>query len=262
MDAVIVLVLRGKDVDSQEPVGGQHGPVLLWGSARTHAEAVAAGGKVVEFGGDVGLHEGAVVDEAVDPVGSVIFRLDDEGGGGECVGLVCGEDLCIVWRHGEIGRVGEDGEVGASADLGVGLGCRWGGANVVIVGVGAEEDGEVGSGREAHDSNARRVEVPLGGVSASDAHGLLSVFQIRRIGGVVTGFAGGLGDPVLDQDAGDAQGVEPVAGIETLLVPGEALIPAAGKDEDCSAIALAVRAVEGERGDGDVGDHTRMIGDG
>ena len=84
---------------------------------------------------------------------------------------------------------------------------------MVVVGMGAEEDGEVGSGGEAHDADVGGVDVPLAGVGAGEAHGLLGVLEIRGVGGIVAGFSRRLGDAVLDQDAGDAEGVEPVAGV-------------------------------------------------
>ena len=62
-----------------------------------HAEAVAAGGEVVEFGGDVRVEEGAVVDDGVLAV-AVILRLDKEGGRGELVGGVDGVE-CLSGRE-------------------------------------------------------------------------------------------------------------------------------------------------------------------
>ena len=96
--------------------------------------------------------------------------------------------------------------------------------------MGAEEDGEVGAGGEAHDADVGGVDVPVDGVGAGEAHGLLGVFEVRGVGGIVAGFAVGLGDAVLDEDAGDADGVEPVAGVEALAVPGEDAVAAAGED--------------------------------
>ena len=226
--------------------------MLLGGVGRVHAEAVAAGGEVVELGGDVGVHEGAVVDEGVFAVAAIVFGLDEEGRGGEFVGGVGGVELGVVGWGGEVGGVDEDGEVGAGGDFGVGVGGGGSGFYVVVVGVGAEEDGEVGTGGEAHDADVRGVDVPVGGVGAGDAHGLLGVFKVGGVGGIVAGFAAGLGDAVFDEDAGDAEGVEPVAGVETFAVPGEHLVAAAGEDEDGGAGvgAVVARGEDGERGNG------------
>ncbi len=106
-----------------------------------HAEAVSASGVVVELGGDVGVHEGGVVDKGVFAVGAVVLCLDEEGGWGELVGSVDGIELSVVGRKAEVGGINDDGEVGAGAEVGIGVGCGGGGGDVVVVGMGAEEDG-------------------------------------------------------------------------------------------------------------------------
>ena len=73
------------------------------------------------------------------------------------------------------------------------VGGGGGGLDVVVVGVSAEEDGEVGAGGEAHDADVGGVDVPVGGVGAGEAHGLLGVFEVRGVGGIVAGFAVGWG---------------------------------------------------------------------
>ena len=151
-----------------------------------HAEAVAAGGVVVEVGGDVGVEEGAVVDEGVAAVAAIVLCLDEEGGGGELVGSVDGVELLVVGRDGEVGGVDDEGEVGGGADVGVGVDGGGGGGDVVVVGMGAEQDGEVGAGREAHDADVGGIDVPFGGVGAGEAHGLLRVFEVVGVGGIVT----------------------------------------------------------------------------
>ena len=64
-------------------VAASLGPVVFGRAGGIEAEAVAAGGEHVELGGDVGVEEGAVVDEGVLAVGVVVFGLDEEGGRGE-----------------------------------------------------------------------------------------------------------------------------------------------------------------------------------
>ena len=63
-----LLVSGGEDVDGAEPGSGQAGPVLFGGVRGVHAEAVAAGGVVVEFGGDVRVDQGGVIDDGVPAV--------------------------------------------------------------------------------------------------------------------------------------------------------------------------------------------------
>ncbi len=125
---------------------------------------------------------------------------------------------------------------------------------MVVVGMGAEEDGEVGAGGEAHDADVGGIDVPVGGVGAGEAHGLLGVFEVRGVGGIVAGVARGLGNAVFDQDAGDANGVEPVAGVGAFAVRYENAIAAAGEDENRGSSVFVVRGIDGERGDGDVGE--------
>jgi len=98
------------------------------------------------------------------------------------------------------------------------------------------------------------VDVPFGGVGAGETHGLLCVFEIGGVRGVVAGFTVGLGDAVLDQDAGDADGVEPVAGVGALAVGNKDAITSPRKDKDGGSGVLAVRGIDGESGGGDVGE--------
>jgi len=83
---------------------------------------------------------------------------------------------------------------------------------------------------------------------------LLGVFEVGGVGGIVAGFAEGLGDAVLDEEAGHAEGVEPVAGVEAFAIPGEDLVATSGKDEGGAAGVVVAGRVDGEGGDGDVGE--------
>ena len=66
-------------------VGGPVGDGEIGGA---EAEAVAAEGEEVEFGGDLGVFEGLEVDEGVFYVGGVVvLGLDEEGGWGLAGGL-------------------------------------------------------------------------------------------------------------------------------------------------------------------------------
>jgi len=208
----------------------------------------------MKLGRDVGIQEGAVVDEGISAVAAIVFGLDKEGGGGELVGRVDGVELRVVRRDGEVGGVDDDGEVGAGAEVRVDIGGSGSGGDVVVAGMGAEEDGEVGAGGEAHDADVGGVDMPFVGVGAGETHGLLGVFEIGGVGGIVAGVALGLRHSVFDEDAGDADGVEPVAGVAAFAVRYEDAVGAAGKDEDGGSGVLAMGRIDGERGDGYVGE--------
>ncbi len=241
-------------MDVAQPERGEVGPVLFGGVVGVHAEAVSSGGVVVELGGDFGVEESPVVDEGVFAVAGVIFGLDEEGSRRELVGGVDGVEGGLVGLLCEVGWVGEDREVGTGVDARIGVGRGGCGCDVVVVGVRAEEDGEVGACGETHDADVGWVDVPLGGVGASEPHGLLSVFKVRGIGGIVAGFADGLGDAVFDENAGDAERGEPVAGVVAFAVHGEDLVAAAREDQGRGTGAVAMRREDGECGNGDVGE--------
>jgi hypothetical protein len=78
--------------------------------------------------------------------------------------------------------------------------------------------------------------------------GLLGVLEIGVGVRVVR-----LGNAVLYEEAGDADGVEPVAGVEAFFGPGEMDVASAGEDESSGAgIFYAGGGIDGERGNGDV----------
>ncbi len=117
----------------------------------------------------------------------------------------------------------------------------------------------MGSGGEAEDADAVAIEMPLGGVGAGEAHGLLSIFEIGGVGGIVACIALGLRNAIFDEDAGDADGVEPVAGVGAFAIRYENLIAAAGEDEDRGSGVFAVGRIDGEGGDGDVGEADNAV---
>ena len=133
----------------------------------------------------------------------------------------------------------------------VAAGRWWRDVGALEVGVGAHEGGEVASGGEADDADFVGVDVPLGGVGAGDADGLLGVLHVLGVFGEAAAF----GDSVFDGDAGDADGVEPVADLGAFEVPSEVVVAAAGEDEDCgSGVVLRGRGVDGDAGLADVLD--------
>ena len=115
----------------------------------------------------------------------------------------------------------------------------------------AEDDGEVGSRGEADDADVGGVDVPLGRVGAGEAHGLLGVFEVFGVGGVVGVFR----DSVFDKYAGHAERVKPVADFGAFDAPGEADVGTAGKDEGGGmGVFCGVGRVNRKRGMGNVGD--------
>ena len=187
---------------------------------------MAAGREVVKLGRNVGVEESAVVDESILSVALVVFGLNEEGRRSELVGRVDGIEGELIGRDSEVGRVAEDGEIGASVDVGIRFGGGGRRFDMRIVWVSAEEYGKIGTGGEADDSNVSGVDVPVGGVETGQTHGLLCVFQIGGVGGVV--FL--LGDAIFDEQAGHADGVEPAADVDAFAIPSEYLITASRKD--------------------------------
>jgi len=233
------------------------------------AEAVASGGVHVELGGDAGCGQGLIVEGSVFAVAFVVFGLDEEGRWGEFVGGVDGVERGHIGLDAEVGRVDDDGEAGSGVGYageldGAGgfggetgdVGYGGGRFDVVVVRVGAEENGEVGSGGEADDADLGGIDMPLAGVGTGEAHGLLGVFEIGGVIGVVLFFR----DAVFDEQAGDADGVEPIAGVSAFAVPGEADVASAGKDEGGGA-GVFVRGgwVDGEGRVSDVGEASGAV---
>ncbi len=106
------------------------------------------------------------------------------------------------------------------------------------------------SGGEAEDADAFGVDVPLGGVGAGDAHGLLGVFEV---GGVFREVFF-VRDAVLGEDAGDSDGVKPGADFGAFEVVGEDAVASAREDDyGCSGVVLR-GFVDGEGWVADVGE--------
>ncbi len=235
-----------EDVEGVEPGIDELGPGGDGELGAAETVAVAAFGVDVEFGGNFGVFESEEVDGGVFDVDGIVFGLKDEGrrsvGGDGKIGIE-GE---VVVFEGEIAGIDDDGEIGAAA-----LGIR-GVYGIVeaFVEMGAESGGEVGSSGKAEDADAVGIEVPIGGAGANDAHGALGVLQ----SGGGFGIGAGIGDAIFDEDAGDADGGEPVADFGAFKIDGEDVIAAAGKDEDGGAGIITFGRIDGEGGLGDVAE--------
>jgi hypothetical protein len=211
----------------------------------------------VHFGGDVSLAQCEIE-------GDGVFRWDEcvgggaeeeswRGGGGdvEFVGerfgergigrsaekIFCGAAVRVFGGHGDDG-IGEDDEVGAAifAVDGIGVGC------VAGVEVGGERGGKVASGGEAHEAELRGIDVEFPGAAADEADGALRVAEFD--GMVVT-----RAEAILQDECGDAHGVEPIGDLAAFVVGGEVMIAAAGGDDDSGGGFVVVSGgIVGERG--------------
>jgi hypothetical protein len=68
------------------------------------------------------------------------------------------------------------------------------------------------------------------------------------------GIWAGVGYAVFDEDAVDAEGVEPVADLSPLYVESEDFVRPAGEDKDGGAGVVSFGGIEGKGGVGDVGE--------
>ena len=207
-------------MDSMQPCLSKSGPAGDGQIGGAKAEAVTALGEEMEFGGDPGVLERLEVDERIFDVGGVVVLcLQEKGGRGIGGGLERGRYLAS--GAAEPAGIDHHLEVGARVD--------GGGRNVLAleIGVSAERNGEMRSGGEADNTDTMGVDVPLGGMGTGDAHGLLCVFEVFRVFWVV----GGLGHAVFDQNAGDADGVEPGADLGAFEAVRETNVGSAGTDE-------------------------------
>ena len=230
-------------MDGVEPCFGKSRPVGNRQLCRAQAIAVAAFGKDVQLGWNLRFLQRMEVKERVFYVDGIVFGLDEEGGrrvGGGVDSLGEGIEGRTIR---EVGRIDDDGEVWARIRLGGGFSSSF------VVGVIAEDDSEMRTGGEAQDADTIGVDPPFGGVSASDPHGSLGVFEVGGILRVVVGK----GNTILHQDAGHADGVEPGTYLGAFKVVGEKSIAATGKDEDRGTRILRVfRTIKSERGRADV----------
>ena len=153
----------------------------------------------------------------------------------------------LVWSggEGEVGGIDDDGEVGAGADVGVDVGAAGVDATWSSLGWVQSRTARLAPAEKPMTPMWVGSMLPFGSVGAGEAHGLLGVFEIGGVGGIVAGVAGGLGNAVFDEDAGDADGVEPLAGVGAFAVGDKDAIAAAGKDQRRGSGVLAVRGIDG-----------------
>ena len=232
-----------------EPVEEAGGPGVDREAALLHAEAVAAAGVDVEFGGDTCVVPGFVKADGMIGSGDsfVVVGLDEE------------ERWCVFRRSDVFGNggVNRSGEIGAALRIELESG---GGSDVT-------------SGGEANDADAVRVEGPFFRAGADEADGLKAVSGGERFelldaafgdaGSVLIGIAGA-DEAVLENEGGDADGVEPVRDFDAFVVDGEPAETSSGADDDGGAgSAGGIREKDLQRRNGHVGDAAEtVLGDG
>lgn len=137
------------------------------------AVAVSALGIDMHFGGHFGFLQGHEVDDGVFDMDRIILGLEDETGRGFArhrnVGIKC--EVLVCKR--KVSGIDDHSEVGTAAQLVSGI------HRIVqaLIEVRAKGGGKMGSGGEAEDANAMRVNVPIIGMRAHDAEGALGVLE-------------------------------------------------------------------------------------
>ena len=139
-----------------EPVEEAGGPAVDGKAAFLHAEAVAAAGIDVEFGGDACVVPGFVETE----------RMIGSGDGLVVVGLDEEERRSVLGWSDVVGNGGVDG----SGEIGTAL----------LVELKRSGSGDVASGGKSDDADAIRVEGPVLGARADETDGLQAVGDGER----------------------------------------------------------------------------------
>src|SRR5580658_340802 len=181
----------------------------------------------MHFGRDLGVLQGQKVDGGVFDMHRIIFGLQNKRWRrlSSHVNLRIGRKVLL--GESEVAGIDDHGEVRPATDL-------IGGIDRIIetlLKVRAESGGKVGSSREAKHADAMRIDLPLGRTGAHDAEGTLGVLQRR--GGL--GVRPRVGHAILQQEASDPNGVQPIAYFRAFEVNSENVVGAAGKNNDGSA---------------------------
>jgi len=208
----------------------------------------------VQFGLDLGILEGEEVDDGVFDMHRIILSLDDERRRGLSadVDIRVGREVLI--SEGEVAGINDDGEVRAATQLVSGIN----GIVKTLIEVGAERSGKMAAGGEAENADALRVNVPIGSMGADNSESPLGILEGSR----GFGIGPGIGHAVLEQDASDARGVEPVTHFGAFKVDGQDVVTASGKDYNGGAGVVARGRVESEGRRGNVAEtDERLAGD-
>lgn len=199
-----------------------------------HPEAVAAFGEEMEFAGDFVL---------------LVFEIEH---GSRCgiLAVVVGTSEKHGWRiarHGEaffqLGRlfiVHKTAAVDHDAKIWqLGL-CQT---------ITRDMSQQISTRAETEQADTLRIEAPVLGMLADQGDGfggILNRFFMRS--GLIAGRSS-----IFEQDAGDAEGVQPFADLRAFMNGGEKDVASAGSDDDGGAVRL-FRAIHGDRWFVNVGD--------
>lgn len=208
----------------RQPLGKEGWPVGGGAVALAHADAVGAPGEDVEGKRPlVSGHGGGQLEAVLDRDGCIFRSVHQENGRRSGMDIVF--EGQVIQQSG-IGIVSEQ----VSAGTGMGMGIAEGGDRVGqhaevrsggngflrifgkgIGGVmpGDGHTGDMGSGGEAKDANAGRVEVALRGRFAEETEGLGDIPEGRGVAEFV--------QAVFEDKSIDSEGVEPVGDFLTLL---------------------------------------------
>ncbi len=142
-------------------------------------------------------------------------------------------------------RAAEPARVNDHLKVGTGVDGRCRNILTLKIRMSTEDRSKIRPSGEANNPDAVRVNVPLRGVSASEPHSLLRVFQIFDIFRVVTLFR----HAILHQNASHTKRVEPVADLGSLKIVRKSDVTSAWKDQSgCTIILLRLRRVDGNAG--------------
>ena len=238
----------GEEAAVSEPVAQVGGPGAEHGISQGEAHPVGSGFIHVEFGGHTLLAAGEVeADRVLGGDDGVLVGLEEEDGRGLRRHAKLGADPArllfgvigaqqILARalvsggvaHGDDG-IDRHGHIGPGADLVDGVG---GLAFGFFVEERGGHGGEVTTGGEADDADARGVASVLSGLGAHPADRALDV---EKLGGVVIAVGA---EAVVEDIGGDAETVEPAGDLDALMISREAAVAAAGADHEGGAIGL------------------------
>ena len=153
------------------------------------------------------------------------------------------------FRLDQVRRVDEHGEVRPARHL---VGGIDGGVLRYVV-VRAGQRGQVAAGGEAEHPDLRGIDVELLGPTTNEPDRALGVDE-GDLRGRVLGVFGAARHPVLEDERGHPDGVQPGRDFFAFEVPGEDVVPAARGDHDRRAARLVRgRGEHGERRLADVG---------
>src|ERR1035441_641619 len=211
---------RSENVDGVQPLLRQSGPVRDWQFGRAQSKPVSTLRKEVEFGWNLCVLQRLKVHQRILHVGRVVvLRLHQKSWRNARGWEQRRGDLAIC--AAQPARIEDHLKVGTRVDRG----RRH--ALALEVRMRTQHSSQMRPGREPDHADAVRIDVPLRRVAAGEPHRLLRVFQVFHILRKMTL----LRNPVLHQDACDANGIEPRTYLGTFHVITQAQIGAARENK-------------------------------